>query len=214
MAQWERELPFADGVVQPTPRLLNRVGMYIQTPMLSSHPVSKGDTDSLELRLVSKETITNGDKYEWVVGAIGQDDKTSEVNDLGANYWVNIDTKSYGLYAQAAYEIYNKLNLSIGYRRAMDEKEYTCDYKITTTGVPYKKVDWDENIYKINLNWFVTDNSMTFVQYSKGYKTGNINYGGEVNTPEFLHTAQAAGSLKAQGGQQGSGATMYLEVST
>jgi outer membrane receptor protein involved in Fe transport len=219
MAQWERELPFgygvmlyghrdleeelsylygyamlspfAPGLTQPTPGLITDVGLYTQEPYLYSHSISEGNTDSLEMRLLSKETITNGDKYEWVVGAMGQDDETSEINDLGANYWVNIKTKSYGLFAQAAYEIYDKLNLSIGYRRAMDEKEYTGDYRIATTGVPYKKVDWDENIYKINLNWFVTDNSMTFVQYSKGYKTGNINYGGEVNPPEFMDSYEA-----------------------
>lgn len=186
LSSWTGLFPFADGVVQPTPGILTRVGMYLQTPSLSSHSVSKGETDSFEMRLLSKETITGGDKYEWVVGGMGQNDETYELNDLGANYWVNIETQSYGLFAQAAYEIFDKLNLSAGYRRAMDEKEYTGDYRLTTTGVPYKKAEWNENIYKINLNWFVTDSSMTFVQYSKGYKTGNINYGGEVHPPEFM----------------------------
>ncbi|NLD38250.1 MAG: TonB-dependent receptor [Desulfatiglans sp.] len=215
MAQWERELPFAYGVAlyghrdmeeelaymygyamlspfapdltQPTPGLITDVGLYTREPYLYSHSISKGKTDSLEVRLLSKETITKGDKYEWVVGAMAQDDETDEVNDLGANYWVNIKTKSYGLYAQAAYELYDKLNLSVGYRRAMDEKEYNGDYIVTPeVDVPYRKVDWDENVYKINLNWFVTDNSMTYVQYSKGYKTGNFNYGGKVSPPEFM----------------------------
>ena len=144
---------------------------------MSSHSVSKGETDSLEVRLLSKTTISNGDKYEWVAGAMGQDDETDEINDLGANYHVNIKTKSYGLFAQAAYEIFDNWNLSLGYRRAMDEKTYTGDYLRSAIDVPYRKVDWKENVYKINLNWFVRDGIMTFAQYSKGYKTGNINYG-------------------------------------
>ncbi|MBN1907224.1 MAG: TonB-dependent receptor, partial [Deltaproteobacteria bacterium] len=231
MAQWERELPFAYGVLlyghrdmeeelaymygyamlspfatladgtsvitlnpldENDQRIITYVGMYTMEPYLYSHSVSKGETDSLELRLLSKETITKGDKYEWVVGAMAQDDETDEVNDLGANYWVNIKTKSYGLYAQAAYEIIDTLNLSVGYRRAMDEKEYNGDYIVTpSVDVPYRKVDWDENVYKINLNWFATDSTMTFVQYSKGYKTGNFNYGGKVSPPEFMDSYEA-----------------------
>ena len=164
-------------------RVITYVGMLTQEPYLYSHSVSKGETDSLEVRLLSKETINHGDKYEWVIGAMGQDDETYEINDLGANYWVNIETKSYGLFAQAAYEIFDNWNLSLGYRRAMDEKNYTGLYQGDDTPV---SADWDENVYKVNLNWFVTDGVMTFVQYSKGYKTGNINYGGKISPPELL----------------------------
>ena len=172
--------------MQPTPGVISLVGMYIQEPYLYSRSFSKGETDSLELRMLSKATINNGDRYEWVFGAMGQHDETDEINDLGANYHVNIKTKSYGLFAQVAYEIFDNWNLSAGYRRAMDEKEYNGDYFYSAIDVPYRKVDWDENVYKFNLNWSITDSIMTYVQYSKGYKTGNINYGGQVSPPEFM----------------------------
>ncbi len=167
-------------------RVIKYLGMLTQEPYLYSHSISKGETDSLEVRLLSKETINNGDRYEWVVGAMGQDDETDEINDLGANYWVNIKTRSYGLFGQVAYEILDNWNLSLGYRRAMDEKEYNGDYITSDVDVPYRKADWNENVYKINLNWAITDDVMTFVQYSKGYKTGNFNYGGRISPPELM----------------------------
>ncbi len=227
--QWERELPFAYAVmlyghrgmkedlewpfsyVWPTyisdadvlaslpDDGVNYLGLLVKEPYSYSHSWSTGDFDSLEARLLSKETITGGDRYEWVVGAVAQDDRVYENNDLGANYWVDIQTKSYGLFGQAAYQIFDNLNFTLGLRHEIDKKDYTGDYGVNPATSYYNpevysgsaSAEWKETTYKANLSWFITDTIMAYGQYSKGYKTGNITYGGEVHEPEYMDSWEA-----------------------
>ncbi|MGD9162619.1 MAG: TonB-dependent receptor, partial [Desulfobacteraceae bacterium] len=207
MVQWERELPFAYGVLlyghreveEETSFMWDMTGLsnVISPPdlvityssMLFSIQDSTGDFDSIEARLLSKKTLTAGDKYEWVVGAIYQDDDAAYNNlwDFTGGSWVTqVNTESIGLFAQAAYEILDNVNLTVGYRRAIDEKVYNGTYAMTEHAVPYNAAEWKENTYKVNLNWNITDSVMTFVQYSRGYKTGDIQVGGDIHEPEFL----------------------------
>ena len=187
---------------------------WAQSATLGSYSRSFSHTDQLETRLVSKETITAGDKYEWVVGAMGQHDRVEEIAYLGSIQDVKITTDSIGLYGQASYQIYQNWNLSVGYRYSNDEKEYWGIYpgywgtdpnvnnfpynfpyelpyvdKTTgelITGPTIKKAEWGEHTYKANLNWFITDSAMSYMQYSKGYRTGNFDYHGQELEPEYL----------------------------
>ncbi len=192
------------------------IGLQVYDPPtgLASYSRSYAYFDSLEMRLLSKETITAGDKYEWVAGVMGQNDKITEDATLGSIQWINIKTNSYGLFGQASYQIVNRLNLSLGYRYSIDEKKYHGIYpgywgtdptvdnfpQNFPHELPYldagsgdlitdptqKSLKWTEHTYKANLNWNITDEIMTYVQYSKGYRTGNFGYSGEIMDPEYL----------------------------
>ncbi len=211
--------PFVDAngdLIETNDQYFGGFALYGWAPptTLGSYSRTFAHFDSMEVRLLSKETITGGDKYEWVVGALGQNDKVVEDAYIANIHWVEINTNSYGLFAQAAYQIYKNLNLSVGYRYSLDQKEYYGIYPgswgtdpnvnnypenfphefpyvekstgdLITAGTT-TEAEWSEHTYKINLNWFVTDSVMTFVQYSKGYKTGNMDYHGEALDPEYM----------------------------
>ncbi|MGD9162283.1 MAG: TonB-dependent receptor [Desulfobacteraceae bacterium] len=263
MLQWERDLSFAYGVLLYGHRSLNETNSWLATygvmpfPAFDtsgdvSHiylwgipnepPTEAGDLgrsishfDSLELRLLSKENINSGSKYEWVAGIMGQDDRITE-SSIGGNQsyykWINVKTVALGAFGQFAYQIFDDWNLTLGYRHSRDKKKYNGIYLgppvysaipdgnggytqgsqfITGEyGAPFSfpimsasgevfeglekfKASWNKNTFKINLNWSFAENAMTYVQYAKGYKTGNFTNDGGVIPPETMDDAYEVG---------------------
>ncbi|MGD9160899.1 MAG: TonB-dependent receptor [Desulfobacteraceae bacterium] len=254
MLQWERDLSFANGVLLYGHRSLEEPNGYVATYEVMPFPAfdatgvshvylwgvpnepptknailqrSVSRFDSLELRLLSKETINTGNKYEWVGGIMGQNDDITDhsFGDVGAyNKWVNIKTIALGAFGQFAYQIFDDWNLSVGYRHSRDEKKYNGVYFppvfydavpdgsggytrgpqlsasddfpfrfpiMTASGEVFEgfkkvKAKWNKNTFKVNLNWSFAENAMTYVQYAKGYKTGNFTYDGGVIPPETM----------------------------
>ncbi len=169
------------------------------TPYMYVDSYNSGKFDSLEVRLTSKSTINQGDSFEWIIGGMAQEDSITEYASPWYVYYVDLTTKSKGLFGQASYKILNGLTLTAGYRYSWDEKEYygrvfTDDddddfyAELLDPDQPryYRNYSWNEDSYKINLSWEATDNLMTYLQYAKGYKTGNVSNNGDSIDPEFL----------------------------
>ncbi len=186
---------------------------YQDTIMLNPHPygppsvwtygATNSKTDSFEARLLSKATITMGDRYEWVAGYMYQDDDLWE-SDVGIfnPMKVNINTKISALFGQAAFQIVDKLTLTGGYRYSWDEKIF--DGRAGTMFAPdynnplspgWRDIDsgfkLDYDTYKINLSYSPTEAIMGYVQYALGIKTGNMDYQGHVIPPEKLASFEA-----------------------
>ena len=158
--------------------------------------------DSLELRLLSKQTITQGDKYEWVFGGVGSIDDVVEVNSGMFNpSWVRIQNYSQALFGQASYSILQDWNLTGGYRYSWDHKNYSgstggmnshaydpnhADWDFETN-----KNFWNKSDYKATLSWVASDDVMSYLTYSKGTKNGNIDYEGGALPVETLLSWEA-----------------------
>ncbi len=100
-----------------------------------SHSYNSSHTDTLESRLTSNASISNGDGYEWIVGGMLQHDILAAYNDSlalnggGREYWAEYTTTSKGFFAQAAWTppvsfLKEKLIFSAGYRKNLDSKKY------------------------------------------------------------------------------------------
>ena len=166
---------------------------------------TSGNFDSIELRLTSKSTIAAGDKFEWIVGTMYMDDLVTEWAQLYENMYNKIRTKETALFGQASWSPLEKWNFTAGYRYAWDTKDYLGNnYGIGPVSEPFVSfwvVDpielnpddyyttenkWNEPSYKFNISYTPTDSLMTYLQYARGYKTGNVNRDGIAIDPEFM----------------------------
>ena len=161
--------------------------------------------DSVEAHLASKTTLAAGDRIEWIVGGISQDDIITKLADPSFNvYWEKLNTRTKALFGQTIINIIGNLNFTGGYRRSWDVKDYfgaTYGASSTTgaTGLIDFYVDPEtdsrrsriyhmdgEDTYKAGLSWQATDDIMLYGGYSKGYKTGNVQNDGTFLPPEYL----------------------------
>ncbi len=180
-----------------------RTGLWLTTfgsPSVSVLVDNGAKFDSVEARLLSKTTIPQGDRFEWVLGAMAQRDNIWTWNHGTTNTsWVNNLNNSKAIFGQASYSIIGGLHLTAGYRYNWDKKQYSGlvdpmaaernqDLWDALNRYTYK---WDEDTYKINLSWEITDSVMPYIQYSKGYKTGNLDFNGNAVPPEILDSYEA-----------------------
>lgn len=156
-------------------------------PFLYVDSFTSAHFDSLETRLISKSNIIQGDELEWVVGAVAQDDVVADQSGPFYSYYVNMRTKSKAVFGQASWEVLKGWNLTGGYRYAWDDKEYEGQVGTNQpVGMSTAEYSWDDYTWKANLSWIPTDDIMTYIQYSKGYKTGNIDNSGREIPPEYM----------------------------
>ncbi len=156
----------------------------VGAPTFFEHAVTSSDTTSVEARLTSNKTIAGGDKFEWIVGVMGQSDENREDVEMTSPLFdVTIFTLTRGAFAQASWMPIPRWNLTAGVRENYDRKTYYGDYQ-----KPYffnYKDSWSELTYRANLS-YVADDFMPYLTYSKGYRTGNIAYAGGTVPPELL----------------------------
>jgi outer membrane receptor protein involved in Fe transport len=181
---------------------VTQVTVRVTDPFLFVQTNTSSDTDGLEARLTSKTSIPAGDPFEWILGAIAQDDKVTEEVFTSPFYWVKISSLSSALFGQASWMPFEKWNFTGGGRLNWDQKDYEGVWTFPVTYPPptYAPVidrdfslmqeasfSWSEPTYKLNLSFIPTDDIMAYLQYSKGYRTGNVDFQGRANTPEFLN---------------------------
>ncbi|MCF6195355.1 MAG: TonB-dependent receptor, partial [Emcibacter sp.] len=100
--------------------------------------------------------------------------------DLDFNINNKIDIKSYAVFAQATYDLTEKLSLSIGGRYSYEKKDYTLEHLRVTSGaaiVPLSTIsdNWGSFSPKASLDFQVTEDVMTYASISKGFKSGGFN---------------------------------------
>ncbi len=192
----DKDWVFGYAYITPYPSYMSpypATSAYVGTLSLGTYVMAdiRGHFDSLEARLTSKSTIAAGDAFEWIVGAMTQEDKVKEVAGPFVVYSSDITTKSTGLFGQASYAPFEKWNLTGGLRYSWDEKDYTgAEFESQETIDPEEfnsySYSWSEPSYKLNLSYTPNNDIMTYLQYAKGYKTGNVANSGLSIEPEFL----------------------------
>ena len=162
---------------------------------------TSSDTDTFETRLTSNASISAGDKYQWILGYMAQDDKvTEETFTSAAPYFVRVDTQSSGVFGQGSYTPIDKWTVTGGLRYNMDDKDYMGVYlfPVDTTVWPnvvdrdfslmkYKSFSWSEPSYQMSVDFEPTEDILTYIKYSKGYRTGNVDFGANAAPPEILN---------------------------
>ena len=94
------------------------------------------------------------------------------------------DVTSEAIYWQGTYALTDKLNATFGIRKSDDESDYTIDISTTSPGIPFVQVpgSWSEVLTfgstdpKFVLDYSFNDNTMGYVSYSTGYKSGGFSF--------------------------------------
>ena len=147
---------------------------------------SSQDTWSTELQLVS-----NSDgALEWMAGAYYFEQESDwtwlELVDgnYGVPHWDRVGeytSDSTGFFANATYSFTDNLRGHLGYRYAEDskQKKNQLDWSVFPP-VPApgtgEEGEWDDDLYKVAVEYDLTEDSMTYAQVSTGYRAGGINF--------------------------------------
>lgn len=148
------------------------------------------------------QLISNSDSaFEWIIGAFYFDE------DLSTNYlfedsspfgftFMNggeLSTKSFAVYGQASYDFRDAglpIRIVGGLRYTDDEKkidEYQMIPQFLLDLAATDEISWDEVTGKIGVDWFVNDDVMAYLTYSRGYKGGGFSIGQfDSYDPEFV----------------------------
>ncbi len=190
-------------------------GTFISVSEYFSHSYNSSHTDSLETRLTSNASITNGDGYEWIAGLMLQDDELTAYNDsLDAPYWGKFNNVSQGYFFQGAWTppvsfLKDKFIISAGFRKSIDVKKYngrhfdsgeeidfTKKQELDDDGNPVMvdeegNIDADGDYYK----YIVGDPRESYkIRWNKDTWKLNLSY---FVTPSLLTYAQYALGYKA-----------------
>jgi iron complex outermembrane receptor protein len=177
------------------------------------------DVDGVNLPLVEADLLTpqwqlsqeinltsnNDGPFTWLLGAYYFHEMQRP--DLRFNTPVaqlrlggTVKTDSYALYAQATYELTERLRITAGAR-------YSVDHKRATEFVTFPPLDlsdthndeWDAITPKLSIDYEIAERVMAYATISRGFRSGGVNIGaiqGTTFDPEFVWNYEAG--LKGQ----------------
>ena len=167
---------------------------------------SKQLSQEFRLTSVDGGMLTLDDRLTWVVGFYYFNDEGYRKDDYSvgvqgnippqyyravpglaysqARQDVTLDNTSIALYGQATYALTDRLNLTLGIRRSDDEKDFTTQMITNTPGYPFvaapftlpQTLKFDSTDPKVSVDYAITDNSMAYITYSSGYKSGGVTF--------------------------------------
>ncbi|GAA0322807.1 TonB-dependent receptor [Sphingomonas oligophenolica] len=148
---------------------------------------------SEELRLSSTEdgSATLDGKLFWNLGAyfFSEHGSTVETTDvvLGVNreqtLTTRLGTRNFAVYGQGTYNLTDALHLTAGLRYNWERKHvvHSAAGVPLLTNEPYTDIpitrSWDNLSPKLTLDYSVTQNTMVYATYSRGFLSGAINSG-------------------------------------
>jgi outer membrane receptor protein involved in Fe transport len=210
--QWGN--PYKAGDTIPVTKMILYPPTAPSTIMTLSN--SHSSTNTFETRVTSQESIANGDKTEWIGGAMYMDDRVTEIAKLAENAYNNVTLREYALFGQASYAPFARLNFTGGYRYTWDNKRfngfsYGSGYPKSSPNNYYSEyyprpMDPEKHnhysyrvaysTYKFNVSWQATQDILPYIQYSKGMKSLNVGRDGKAVPPEQLNSIE--GGIKAR----------------
>lgn len=100
--------------------------------------------------------------------------------DLDFNINNKINIKSYAVFAQASYDLTDKLSLTVGGRYSYEKKDYTLEHLRVASGaaiVPLSTIsdNWGSFSPKASLDYQITDEIMAYISIARGFKSGGFN---------------------------------------
>ena len=150
-----------------------------------------------------------GSRLEWILGAYYLEEKANNVNELEflvADFISGgrIHNTAWALFGQATWSLTEAIKLTLGMRYTDEKKKFTPDQRITAVNVPAfifpfpvgtpllppdtVPIDISEWTPMANLSWAPTENLLTYVSYSEGFKSGGFTqriFPPETSVPTF-----------------------------
>lgn len=168
--------------------------------LISFTTFSKQNQWTQELRFSSP---ANASKFKWTVGSFifGEKTKTSNTTYFDKDYALfdpnapyssigNGKRNAYGIafFGQATYAVSPKLDVTVGTRYDLESRELTQNSAFEKNGVETPltadstaKKTFTAFTPKVILSYKLTDNSMGYASYAKGFRVGGFNFGNTAN---------------------------------
>ena len=91
-----------------------------------------------------------------------------------------VDVESTAFYSQVTYALTDKLNITAGLRNTDEEKTvFGNSYKIASKSYTLNNVtnvaSWKETTSMLSIDYHVSDDLMTYISLSEGFKSGGFN---------------------------------------
>lgn len=177
-------------------------------------PVQIGHVwDDLQQHQFSQELQVLGSAFanrlDWILGGYYLEEKADNANELEflvADFLSGgrTDNEAWAVFGQATWSIFDALKLTLGIRYTDEQKKFTPDQRITAVNVPAfifpfpvgtpllpsdtVPISVSEWTPMANLSWQITDDIMTYVSYSEGFKSGGYTqriFPPEASVPTF-----------------------------
>lgn len=175
---------------------------YVETSFESHSDDDQSEIDLFELVLIEEseqfsqefQFLSNTDSdVQWIVGFYYFNEEARRDSlFFGSRYDVfastfgvpvgfafggEVESESMAAYGQLTYSLSDSLRLTAGLRYTEDEKD---GVNVGFNFLPPSYEDplqdqWDEMTYRLALDWALNDDSMLFVSYATGYKSGGFN---------------------------------------
>ncbi|MEM1112107.1 MAG: TonB-dependent receptor [Pseudomonadota bacterium] len=105
-----------------------------------------------------------------------------------------LKTESFAVFGEGYFDVTDKLRVTLGLRYTDDHKESRSRLLFLTLEDPAwieAEDDWQELTGKLVAEYAITDDSMVFASFARGYKAGGLNpggpSGGETFDPEYIN---------------------------
>jgi iron complex outermembrane receptor protein len=191
------------------------------TPLLIAHFYDRFDQWQVSEELQLKGSSL-GDRLDWIVGAYYFKEKVDNLNDVGftpvsVRSGGLIDNESTAIFTQGTYDVTERLAVTAGARYTRDEKtfesgpyQYITESRSPafTPGTPTlpkdpETLESSEWTPYLNVAYRWTDDLMTYLSYSEGFKSGGFTQrvfpplpGVPTVDPEFVKVYEAGFKLQ------------------
>jgi iron complex outermembrane recepter protein len=140
------------------------------------------DTESFSQEFL---LASNGDEaLDWVLGAFYFEENPFIVGGFDApfvdSFFVTTSqayTEAYAIFGHASYELSEKIRLNAGIRYSSEDREQTRALEINSALVAGPETvsdSWSSVTPKIGIDYFINDDTMTYVSFSQGFKSGGF----------------------------------------
>lgn len=134
--------------------------------------------------------VNAGDRLDLVVGALYFKDRIRQVAGVGqvtygpglvpqARVYRPLETEAYAVYADATYQLTDRLSIGAGARYSYDKKgvaQYNTDGVGNITLAPFEReADFDSVTPRASIRYELAPRSNVYAAYSRGYRSGSFN---------------------------------------
>lgn len=133
----------------------------------------------------------NDGRFNYVVGAYyfnsSYSMNTSQAfffGQLSGSFNASQSSKAYAVFGETYFDITDKLSLTAGMRWTKDEKKFVMDNLVPNPFYTELQDSWDKLTWRLSLDYQITDETMVYFSYNRGYRSGGFN--GRGTEPDAL----------------------------
>ena len=94
---------------------------------------------------------------------------------LSGSFNASQSSTAYAVFGEAYYDLTDKLSLTAGLRWSRDEKEFVMDNLVPNPFYTELEDDWSKATWRLSLDYQITDETMVYFSYNRGYRSGGFN---------------------------------------